>query len=170
MKKVSFLLMAMVLTIGVFAQNENKKPLSPPASASNTTSSGVTISISYSQPSVRGRTIGKDLEPKDGQVWRAGANKTTSFEVNKDVTIDGKALTAGKYGLFVLTNNDTWTFIFSKKWDHWGTEYSESDDALRVPVKAEKAAKFTETLTYLINTDGKVSLLWGSNEASFTVK
>ena len=170
MKKISFLLMAMVLTISVFAQNSDKKPLSPPASVSNTTASGVTVSINYSQPSVRGRTIGKDLEPKDGKVWRAGANKTTLFEINKDVTIEGKTLAAGKYGLFVLTNNGTWTFIFSKKWDHWGTEYSESDDALRIPVKVKKAAKFAETLAYFISKDGRVSLLWGSNEASIMVK
>ncbi|HEX7754454.1 MAG TPA: DUF2911 domain-containing protein [Niabella sp.] len=170
MKKLLFLFAAVAVVFSVAAQDGAKKPASPPASVTKKTASGVTITIDYSQPSVKGRTIGKDLEPKDGQVWRAGANKTTLFEIDKDATIDEKPLPAGKYGLHVLTSNDDWTFIFSKKWDQWGTEYSEADDALRVTVKAAKAAKFTETLTYLVGENGKVSLLWGDNVATFTVK
>ncbi|WP_026309995.1 DUF2911 domain-containing protein [Niabella aurantiaca] len=171
MKKLLFLLAGFCFVIGVSAQNgEKKKPASPPASVSKTTASGVTISINYSQPSVKGRTIGKDVEPRDGTVWRAGANKTTLFELSKDASIDGKPLPAGKYGLHVLTNNGDWTFIFSKKWDQWGTEYNEADDALRVTVKSTKPAKFAETLTYTISEKGRVALLWGGHEAGFTVK
>ncbi|ANH84075.1 hypothetical protein A8C56_19685 [Niabella ginsenosidivorans] len=170
MKKFLFIFIAIAFVMGASAQDAAKKPASPPASVTKKTASGVTITIDYSQPSVKGRTIGKDLEPKDGQVWRAGANKTTLFEIDKDVTIEGKPLPAGKYGLHVLTNNGDWTFIFSKKWDQWGTEYAEADDALRVTVKAAKAAKFTETLTYLVGENGKVSLLWGDYVATFTVK
>ncbi|MGJ7030703.1 DUF2911 domain-containing protein [Niabella hirudinis] len=171
MKKLLFLLAGACLVTGVFAQNgEKKKPASPPAAVSKTVKSGVTISINYSQPSVKGRTIGKDVEPKDGTVWRAGANKTTLFEISKDVAVEGKSLPAGKYGLHVLTNDGSWTFIFSKKWDQWGTEYNEADDALRVTVKSKKPAKFSEALTYTIGNNGRVALLWGDHEAGFTVK
>ncbi|MCF3110106.1 DUF2911 domain-containing protein [Niabella sp. CC-SYL272] len=171
MKKLLFFLAGICLVIGVSAQNgEKKKPASPPAAVSKTIKSGVTVSINYSQPSVKGRTVGKDVEPMDGKVWRAGANKTTLFELSKDATINGKQLPAGKYGLHVLTGNGDWTFIFSKKWDQWGTEYSEADDALRVTVKSKKPAKFAEALTYTISDNGQVSLLWGDHEAGFTVK
>ncbi|MBZ4189806.1 DUF2911 domain-containing protein [Niabella beijingensis] len=171
MKKLLVLMMGICLVVGVSAQNgEKKKPASPPASVSKTIKSGAAISVNYSQPSVKGRTIGKDVEPMDGKVWRAGANKTTLFEASKDVTIDGKPLPAGKYGLHVLTAGDDWTFIFSKKWDQWGTEYSEGDDALRVTVKSSKPEKFSEALTYTISDDGQVALLWGDHEAGFSVK
>jgi len=171
MKKLLFLLAGICFVMSVSAQNgEKKKPASPPAAVSKTIKSGVTVAINYSQPSVKGRTIGKDVEPKDGTVWRAGANKTTLFEVSKDVTVDGKPLAAGKYGLHVLTNSGDWTFIFSKKWDQWGTEYSEADDALRVTVKSKKPSKFAEALTYTIADNGRVALLWGDHEAGFTVK
>ncbi|HCT23765.1 MAG TPA: hypothetical protein DIW54_10735, partial [Chitinophagaceae bacterium] len=52
----------------------SKRP-SPPAQATATLASGATITNDYSQPAVKGRTVGKDLEPKQGEVWRTGANE-----------------------------------------------------------------------------------------------
>ncbi len=162
------LLFAAVLfiSLGAFAQ-----PPSPPATASGTTEKGTTITINYSQPSVKGRTIGKDLEPLEGKVWRTGANKATVFEVNKDVKIEGKDLKAGKYGLFTLVNGDEWTIIFNKTWDQWGAfGYKEADDALRVKVKGGKTKAFSEKMTFTVNKNGKVSLMWGDKQADFDVK
>ena len=95
-------------TMTVFAQDKkedkSKRP-SPPATATATLSSGAMVSIDYSQPSVKGRTIGKDLEPKKGEVWRTGANEATVFETSKPVKVNGQALPAGKYGLFSVVND-----------------------------------------------------------------
>ena len=131
------------ISLGACGQLDKSKRPSPPALAKETTSSGVTISIDYSQPSVKGRTIGKDLEPLDGKVWRTGANEATIFEINKDVTVEGKALAAGKYGLFTIVNGDEWTIIFNKTWNQTGAfNYKEADDALRVKVKAVRQKRF----------------------------
>lgn len=153
------------ISIGAFAQP------SPPASVSQTTDKGVKISINYSQPSVKGRTIRKDLEPMEGKVWRTGANKATVFEIDKDVKVEDKALKAGKYGLFTLVNKDVWTVIFSNKWDQWGAfNYTDADDALRVEVKGKKAKAFSEKMTFTIDKDGKVALTWGDELLEFKVK
>jgi hypothetical protein len=155
------------ISIGAFGQNP---PASPPAKASETTNSGAVITIDYSQPSVKGRTIGKDLEPMEGKVWRTGANKATVFEVSKDVKVEGKALPAGKYGLFTIVNGDEWTIIFNKTADQWGAfNYKEADDALRVKVKGGKTKAFSEKMTFVIDKKGKVSLMWGDKQADFTV-
>ena len=129
-----------------------------------------TISIDYSQPSVKGRTIGKDLEPMDGKVWRTGANEATVFAVTKDMMVEGKALPKGKYGLFTLVNGEDWTIIFNKTWNQWGAfTYKDADDALRVTVKSGKAPQFSERMTFLIAKDGKVTLLWGDIEVDFKI-
>ena len=99
-------------------EDKSKRP-SPPAKVSATIISGATINIDYSQPSVKGRTIGKDLEPKGTDVWRTGANEATVFETTKPVTVNGNALPAGKYSLFSIAGKDEWTIIFNKKWDQW---------------------------------------------------
>jgi tetratricopeptide (TPR) repeat protein len=71
-----------------------------------------------------------------GKVWRAGANENTTFEINTPVSIEGKQLPAGTYGLHMIPNADNWTVIFSKMSVAWGSyTYNQSEDALRVDVK-----------------------------------
>ena len=160
----------LLMTVNAHAQEDKSKRPSPPATASATTSKGVTIKIDYSQPSVKGREIGKDLEPMKGKVWRTGANEATVFEVNKDVTIDGKPLKAGKYGLFSVWNGDSWTVVFNKTWNQWGAfDYKEADDALRVNVKNMPPAKPAEKMTFTVDKAGKVMLAWGNVGFDFTV-
>ena len=169
---MKYALLLMFATTGILACNaQDKKPVaSPPAVATEKINSGATVTINYSQPSVKGRTIGKDLEPKAGQVWRTGANNATTFEVSQDVTIDGKPLPKGRYSLFTLVNGDEWIFIFNKTAEQWGAfKYAEADDALRVTTKGGKGT-FAEKLTFMIAKDGKVSLVWGDHKAGFTVK
>lgn len=171
MKKFS-LLFSMVLFVALAAcgqQDKSKRP-SPPAEATGTAASGATITINYSQPAVKGRTIGKDLEPMPGKVWRTGANEATVFEVNKDVMVEGKKLPAGKYALFTINDGNDWTIIFNKTWNQWGAfKYNEADDALRVNVKGSEAPQFAERMQFTIS-NGKVTLLWGNRAVSFMVK
>jgi len=169
MKKLLLLSAIALVTIGVQAQNDKSKRPSPPAKVSETTNKGVTITIDYSQPAVKGREIGKEIAPY-GQVWRTGANEATVFEVNKDVKVEGKALPAGKYGLYSIPGKDEWVIIFNKTWNQWGTNYAEKDDALRVKVKPGKAPSFTERMTFAVAKDGKVSLMWGNDEVDFSVQ
>ena len=170
MKQVLFSAVLFLSLVACGQADKSKRP-SPPATVKETTKSGVTISIDYSQPSVKGRTIGKDLEPMEGKVWRAGANEATIFEVSKDVKVEGQALAAGKYGLFTIMNGEEWTIIFSKTWNQWGAfSYKEADDALRVKVKGGKTKASAEKLTYTISKDGKVSLMWGDKQVDFTVQ
>lgn len=162
---------ALMLLIGVGAQaqqDKSKRP-SPPDSVSVTTSAGVTITINYSRPSIKGRNVGQDIAPV-GKVWRTGANEATTFEVNKDVTIDGKPLKAGKYSLHSIPDERTSTIIFNKVWKKWGTEYDEKEDALRVDVPTEESSDSVEQFTITVADNGRVDLMWGTYKIGFTVK
>jgi len=156
----------------VQGQRDKSKRPSPPDSVKQTLKNGTTISINYSQPSLKGRTIGKDVEPMNGQVWRAGANEATIFEVSKDVKVEGQALPAGKYALYMLPEENEWTIIFNKNWSQYGTKYEENkdQDILHVKVKPGKTDNSAEKLTYKIDEKGKVNLLWGNLVVKFEVK
>jgi hypothetical protein len=167
MKKIMLLSAIALIGTGVLAQQDKSKRASPPAKVSETTAKGVTITIDYSQPAVKGRAIGKDIAPY-GQVWRTGANEATVFEVSKDVQVEGKALPAGKYALYSIPGAEEWTWIISKK-QSWGTQYDEKEDALRVKVKPGKASQFAERMTFNIEKSGKVVLLWGNEKVEFNV-
>ncbi|HEY0666740.1 MAG TPA: DUF2911 domain-containing protein [Sphingobacteriaceae bacterium] len=155
--------------LGVLTATAQQKRPSPPAKLSVTTKSGLTISVDYSRPAIKGRTLGKEIAPY-GKVWRTGANEATVFEISRDAKVEGHALPAGKYGLYTIPGEKEWTIIFNKDWKQWGTVYKEENDVLRVKVKAATAPSFTELLTFIIAENGSVSIIWGDAQATFKVK
>lgn len=167
---VSAILFANVAIAQDKKEDKSKRP-SPPAKVTQTIASGAVISIDYSQPSVKGRTVGKDLEPKEGSVWRTGANEATVFETSKDLTINGQKLPAGKYSLFSLSGANEWTIIFNKTWNQWGAyDYKQADDALRVKATATSAKNAAEKFNIAVDKSGAVTLLWGPQVVSFKVQ
>lgn len=151
------------------AEDKSKRP-SPPAKVSEKLKNGATISIDYSKPSIKGRKIGKDIEPMEGKVWRTGANEATVFETDKDVMVMGKKIPAGKYGLFTIFNGKEATIIFNKTWDQWGAfNYKAADDFLRVTTKVKEENMSTETMTFMISPKGIVMLHWGMKKVEFEV-
>jgi len=170
MKSTLFAFLTLLSLTACSQQDKSKRP-SPPAVAKETLSSGAVISIDYSQPAVKGRTVGKDLEPMEGKVWRTGANEATVFETDKNIKVEGEDLPAGKYGLFTIMNGEDWTIIFNKTWDQWGAfNYKATDDILRVKVKGEKSSAFAERMSFSIGKDGKVSLMWADKKVDFKIK
>lgn len=175
MRKISVLLAIAfaVFTTAAFSQADKSKRPSPPASVSQKISSGATIHIDYSQPALKGRTIGKDVEPMTGTPWRMGANEATVFETDKDVTINGQKLPAGKYSLFGTSEKDgSFTLMFNKNWNIWGTMYEQNKDkdVLHVKTNPIKASNSEERLVYRITPAGKVTMQWGTLEIPFQVK
>ncbi len=166
MKKILILLLITGLFNGLTACAQRP---SPAAKVSGTISSGAKITINYSQPGIKGRTIGKEIAPW-GRVWRTGANEATVFEVNKNVTVNGKSLPKGKYGLYSIPGQKEWVIILNKTWNQSGTEYDQKADVMRFTVKTLKAPSFTERMTFKIAKSGVVSLIWGNYLVNFTVK
>jgi Protein of unknown function (DUF2911) len=147
-----------------------QEPRSSPAAKASGKAGNANISISYSQPSVKGRKVWGDLVPY-GKVWRTGANEATTFEVDNNVKVEGQALPKGKYALFTIPGENEWTVIFNKTSEQWGSfRYNQEDDALRVKVKPAKSAAFTEMMTFNVANDGKVILRWENVEVPFKVQ
>lgn len=109
---------------------------------------GITdVTVSYHRPLVNDRKVWAGIVPY-GQVWRAGANENTTISFSDPVTIEGKPLEAGSYGLHMIPNAEEWTVIFSKNHSSWGSfTYNQAEDALRVTVKP-RTAELHNALTY----------------------
>jgi len=170
MKKIVLLtlIVGLFTTLNASAQQDKSKRVSPPAIVSQTLGSDIQISIDYSRPSIKGRSL-NELVPA-GKVWRTGANEATVFETSKDVSINGQKLLAGKYSLYSIPGEKEWTIIFNKTWKQWGTVYKESEDALRIGVKPGKPKQFTEMMTFEIAKNGKVSLMWAETQIDFKIQ
>jgi hypothetical protein len=172
MKKLVNLSLILTFILSAFtasAQMDKSKRPSPPDTVRATTGKGVAIEVAYSQPSVKGRTIGNDIAPY-GKWWRTGANEATTIQFSKDVKVEGKALPAGKYAVYSIPGENEWTIMFNKGVKNWGTVYKPEDDVLKVTVKTQKAPSFTEKMTFMVDPSGKVSFAWGDKLVAFNVK
>lgn len=164
LRKISFLVLALLFVNFLHAQEK-----ASPAAVATGKINGATISINYSSPSVKGRQIWGGLVPFN-EVWRAGANEATTFETDKDLTIEGSKLPAGKYSFFVIPNEKECVIIFNKDSKQWGAyKYNAKQDQLRVTVKQKSADTIAEKLLYTINKD-TVVLSWEKWNIPFSVK
>ncbi len=100
----------LVLITQVTANAQNNKP-APSPSSKLTQMVGLTeITVEYSRPSVKGRTIfGKDgaLQPY-GTAWRTGANSANKFTFSTEVTVNGTKLPAGAYTMTTVPGEKEW--------------------------------------------------------------
>ena len=134
---------------------------------------GANITINYSSPAVKGRTIWGELVPYD-KVWRAGANEATIFQTDKPIKVEGKALPAGKYSLFAIPNEKEWTIILNSQTGQWGIKDNgeanrvPESDVLTVKVKPIKISGMRERLAYTIGSKGFV-LAWEKFEVPVAI-
>ena len=150
-----------------------KTPASSPTSTVSQAVGLAKVTIEYSRPSVKGRKIFGDLVPF-GKVWRTGANKITTIQFDKDVTLNGQKIAAGSYGLYTFPGQKNWAIVINSDDKQWGAyAYDPKKDVLRFDVKAEKLAALTEHFTIAFDkftpTTVDVVLSWEKTAARFTV-
>jgi hypothetical protein len=156
-----------------FAQNDLNLPDVSQAAEVKQRIALTDITVKYHRPLVKGRKIWGGLVPY-GKVWRAGANENTTIEFSDPVSIEGKPLPKGIYGLHMIPNPDSWTVIFSKTNTGWGSySYNQKEDALRVDVKPRPLAEQKEALEFefedLKPDSAAVTLKWEKLGVPFTV-
>lgn len=122
------------------------------------------ITIKYTAPVTKGRVIWGGLVPYN-EVWVTGAHRATSFEISKDFTIGNQTIPAGKYAIFTIPGEETWTFILNKNWNqHLADDYNAGEDMLRIKVKPERLEENQERLLYAIEsvsgTEANLQISW----------
>jgi Protein of unknown function (DUF2911) len=144
---------------------------SPHASASQRV--GLTdITIDYHRPAVNKRKIWGALVPYD-EPWRAGANENTTITFSSPVTVGGKQIAAGTYGLHMIPTKSTWTVALSTVNTAWGSfSYDPKEDAVRFTVTPTQA-EHEESLEYRFEnpteTSVNVVMDWERLRISFPV-
>ena len=131
--------------------------------------SGTTLTLEFDRPVARGRTLfGDGAVVKWSEVWTPGANWATTFEADRDVTIDGQRLPKGKYSLWLIpkTPPENWSLVFAKTARLFHTRRPRADDEqLRVPVKPERSMHMEALAWYfpVVTPDGAtLRIHWGT--------
>lgn len=130
------------------------------------------IWVDYGQPHARGRTVVGALVPFDS-VWRTGANSSTTFSTDVDLTIGDTFVPRGTYSLYTLPTRAGWKLIVNRQTGQWGTQYDASRDLARIDLTArtlgEPAESFTITLVPSTEgppASGRLVVAWGTTELS----
>ncbi|MEI6948225.1 DUF2911 domain-containing protein [Paraflavisolibacter sp. H34] len=162
--------------VALFATADAQSIKMPQPSPSQTVTQNFglgTIELSYSRPGVKGRKVFGDLVPY-GQVWRTGANQATTLTFSDEVTIGGKKIPAGKYGLLSIPDANSWTLIITKQLDVTSpAAYKPENDVVRVQAKPQALPFPVETFTILFSnvkpagTD--LQLIWDNVAVSLPI-
>lgn len=136
---------ALTATVAVAQEEQEARP-SPRATVKQVV--GVTpITVDYSSPGVKGRTIWGDVVPY-GETWRAGADAKTTWTFEENVEINGKSLDAGTYGFYIVPNKDAeWELVWSTNVEGSPMQWDTANDAVRVKATPEEVP-MRERLAY----------------------
>jgi len=133
------------------------------------------VTIAYSRPGMRGRTIFGDLVPY-GEVWRTGANANTKITFSDDVMINGKELKKGSYSIYSIPGEDNWEIMFYTSTDNWGVPQKWDDSKVALKVTAEtmdmpmKMETFTILIDELKNDSAALNFIWEDTVAMLNLE
>ena len=163
MKRIILFLSFLTLSYGGYAQVQ---PPQPSPSAKLEQNLGLTeVSVTYSRPSMRGRTIFGDLVPYD-KVWRTGANANTLITFSDDVKVGGKALKKGTYAIYTKPGKQNWEVIFYTDTNNWGVPQKWEDSKVAASVSAKvmpipfDVESFTIDFNSITNNGAHLEFIW----------
>ena len=141
-------------------------PLSPLDSV-RATAGAASLTVEYSRPSLRGRSL--DMLVPPGEVWRMGANNATSLATNRALQFGDVRLEPGTYSMFTSRENGSWTLIFNTQTGMSGLERDPARDVGRVPLDVTSLAQPVEQFTIAIEPadgGGAIHIRWATTEAT----
>jgi len=167
-QSIGLILLAFLFVSNAACAQDKKDRPSPPKTAEAALPNGK-VTIDYGSPSVKGRTIWGDLVPYD-KMWRTGANEATTIMLEKDMSVGGKLVKAGKYALFTIPGKGEWKVVLNSEWDQWGAyNHDESKDVHSFTVTPKMGKEMQEQLMFIISKEGQVTMKWEKLSISFDI-
>lgn len=123
------------------------------------------VTLEFSRPGMKGRTIFGDLVPF-GKTWRTGANANTKITFSTDVTVNGQNLKAGSYAIYTVPNKDKWEVMFYADANNWGTPRKWDDSKVAAKASADvqsmpmKIETYTMSFDDLTASSAVIGILW----------
>ncbi|MDC7993702.1 DUF2911 domain-containing protein [Altibacter sp. HG106] len=163
MKNFLLLFCLLVASTATYAQLETPAP--SPFQKMEQKVGLTNITLEYSRPSMKGRSIFGGLVPYD-KIWRTGANENTKITFDTDVMVGGKTLKAGSYAIYTKPMAQNWDVMFYTDTNNWGLpqQWDESKVAAKVTVPVYPIPMDIETYTMsfddLENGSVNVGIMW----------
>lgn len=162
-----------LFALGIKAQVKAPKP--SPSSKIEQVIGLTDVTVNYSRPSMKGRTVFGNLVPF-GKLWRTGANENTKITFSDDVKVGGKELKKGTYAVYTKPSKDNWEVIFYSDANNWGTpkEWDDTKIAATTTVKSNTIPMNVETFTIMFSDfkmdSAVMNFIWEKTEAAVTIE
>jgi len=132
------------------------------------------ISVTYGRPVARGRSLFGQLVPWDS-IWHPGADSATLVSIDHDVLLEGHAVKAGEYSLWLIPRAKApWTVILSRAAHTFHKPYpGASSDALRFEVTPEPASHMESLAIYfpvVLRDEATMRIHWGETAVPIRIK
>ncbi|OON68784.1 DUF2911 domain-containing protein [Hymenobacter sp. CRA2] len=156
------------------AQAQLNTPAASPKSTVTQRVGLTDVTITYSRPSAKGRKVFGELVPYHKR-WRTGANSTTTIKFSDDVTVEGKKISAGEYGIYTIPTAGEWLVVFNKDTKRGADveNFKDDQDVARVSIKPYKLGNKLETFTInfsdLTPATASVDMQWELTGAKFKI-
>ena len=106
------------------------------------------VAVTYGKPYRRGRTIFGGLVGY-GQVWAAGAHRSTELVTTVPLMLGGTRVLPGAYSVFAVPGERSWTVHLNRRLGmHLADEYDAAEDLTVTQVPVETLDEPEEALTY----------------------
>lgn len=141
-------------------------PEFPKLKMANAAETGPVARVIYSRPHLQGRRLFPDIL-KYGEAWRLGANEATELQLFRDVSIQGKTIKQGRYILYCVPNQESWTIVINSNIDTWGLKADPSKDIARFDVPVKKTDYRLEYFSIIMeksNSGADILLAWDDVE------
>ena len=144
----------------------------PKLKMTNSISTPPMMRIIYSRPHLQGRQLFHNLL-KYGEPWRLGANEATEIQFYQDVTIQKKKIKAGRYILYCIPQEATWTIVLNSNVDTWGLKIDSTKDLDHFEIPITHGNPSLEYLTVIFEkTDhgAKLLMAWDDIKAELPIE
>ena len=131
------------------------------------------MEITYSSPGVRDRAIFGGMLP-NGELWRTGANSTTTLTASDKFVVGGKEVAAGTYSIFTIPAENEITFILNSDASASTGNYNGENDVARVTVPFNKGDKSMERMQFTFENmtpnDAEIAFRWADRSFKVPVR
>lgn len=144
----------------------------PKLKMTNSINTPPVMRIIYSRPHLQGRQLFHNLL-KYGEPWRLGANEATEIQFYQDVTIQKKKIKAGRYIIYCIPQETTWTVVLNSNVDTWGLKIDSTKDFDRFEIPISHDNPSLEYLTIIFEkADHGANLLmaWADIKAQLSIE
>lgn len=171
---IGLAILAVVVMAVFFYLNGRARTLSP-AGEESLTSGGLSVSVKYNRPSVRGRLIfgpeEQDALQPYGKYWRLGANEATEISFNRNVLFNGSRVNAGTYRMYAVPGPDNFEIVLNTEVGQSGSNPPDEDnDVMRTKVPTQKTGAPVEQFTISLAPSGQgMEMIFEWSDTRFVV-